>query len=952
MEAYPIAAMAMLGMGAKKGAGKVKDWVKDRNGKNSSESSETGNTSPVLVNSSKGIESNTELSNHLLQEIADNTSENSSSLMKIAKAMIVFKVIKSLLAKQGEFQNGQKKDTSVFRKGSAGFDAADQALQKRSNFISVIAGGMDLKQWKMDSKAYTEDKARAIRMHKDQAKAEGTREKIEESDVSRNRRLKVIADSLGAERTGEYGGGSGGDPSKRMSFEDEEREMAAERAEEAQRMRGGKAGSGYIMGRRRKGSEENLDFVGPHERGSELSDGEVIRQNDRAETYERNIGFMKGDDAANEMGGVSTSDYISKEGAKLDGAEGPSEIKNAIVDGTNAVTGIMGNMLDFSSRTWDLDKRNEKLDKKIHALEKREKYLERTRKLEAGKLGADGSKTAGFGNSDKISELIKRLKEKKEKGGGLLGSMLGGGKKLLGGAGKGLLGAVAALAAGKGLKSAFGAFGAKSGAVDAVKNAKAKGVEKVTKIKDAVKGKVNKVKSKASSIKSAINKNEDVKTIKKGASKKASELKGKASNWWNKGKDSKSNMKSLGGKESKAPWKKLLANDKAQITKNKVSQIGKGMKGWNPLKAFSPKMMKTGPTPAVRQAVERPIGAAKKFGGNLVEKAKGLKGQGIGNVAKGGMQAAKSGIGSVARGAMTVGRAGLAAAPGALSAAGGAIASGASAAAGAAGSAMSGIGALAAANPIGAAVLATAAIGAGGYMLWDTMRGSDEAKEAFDAAEDAGLVDHDVIGNSEILDWEGIKKLSPKALDGLIEYDDWSSEDMDKLKQIKESGEIDDKITKKKQEVKKDERVANRVERKSESVNGRHQMMTDEEGNTSMTKHNFGRAGIKERNAMLATGSRQATRDEVDQLVDDTRDKADDSASELRALEARKIELNKSGDKLKQGQGESGVSGQTNNAPVILSSKGGNTSNNSSVTNNYVSEAGNQRPSGMGQTNW
>jgi hypothetical protein len=129
-------------------------------------------------------------------------------------------------------------------------------------------------------------------------------------------------------------------------------------------------------------------------------------------------------------------------------------------------------------------------------------------------------------------------------------------------------------------------------------------------------------------------------------------------------------------------------------------------------------------------------------------------------------------------------------------------------------------------------------------------------------------------------------------------------------------------------------------------------MMTDEEGNTSMTKHNFGRAGIKERNAMLATGSRQATRDEVDQLVDDTRDKADDSASELRALEARKIELNKSGDKLKQGQGESGVSGQTNNAPVIMSSKGGNTSNNSSVTNNYVSEAGNQRPSGMGQTNW
>jgi hypothetical protein len=298
---------------------------------------------------------------------------------------------------------------------------------------------------------------------------------------------------------------------------------------------------------------------------------------------------------------------------------------------------------------------------------------------------------------------------------------------------------------------------------------------------------------------------------------------------------------------------------------------------------------------------------------------------------------------------MTLGRA-AAAAP----AIGGAVASGATAVAGAAGSAMSGIGALAAANPVGAAVLATAAVGAGAYMLWDTMRGTDEAKEAFDAAEDAGLVDHDVVGDSEVLDWEGIKKLSPKALDGLIEYDDWSSEDMDKLKQIKETGEIDDKITKKKHEAFKDKRVADRVERKSESVTGRHQMMTDEEGNTSMTKHNFGRAGIKERNAMLATGSRQATRDEVDQLVDDTRDKADDSASELKALEARKIELNKSGDKLKQGQGESGVSGQNNNAPInVVNSKGGSTNNtNSNVTNNYQSPQQTQKPHGMGQTNW
>ncbi len=313
-----------------------------------------------------------------------------------------------------------------------------------------------------------------------------------------------------------------------------------------------------------------------------------------------------------------------------------------------------------------------------------------------------------------------------------------------------------------------------------------------------------------------------------------------AGKWWNKGKDSKANMKSLGGKENKASWKKLLKNDKSQMTRTDKSfkAGGKGVKGLNPAKAFTPKMMKTGPSPAVRQAVARPVNAVKSAGSA---------------VAKGGSAVAKG-----------VGMAGRA------------------------------VAGLAMANPVGAAVLGAAALGAGGYMLWDSMRGTDDAKEAFDAAEEAGLVDHDVIGNSEILNWEGIKKLNSKALDGLIEYDDWSSEDMKKLKQIKETGEIDDKITKKKHEAFKDKRVADRVERKSESVTGRHQMMTDEEGNTSMTKHNFGRAGIKERNAMLATGSRQATRDEVDQLVDDTRDKADNSASELKALEARKAELMKS----------------------------------------------------------
>jgi hypothetical protein len=191
--------------------------------------------------------------------------------------------------------------------------------------------------------------------------------------------------------------------------------------------------------------------------------------------------------------------------------------------------------------------------------------------------------------------------------------------------------------------------------------------------------------------------------------------------------------------------------------------------------------------------------------GNKFGKGKGLLGKGKGLLGK-GKGILPKGLGMlkhIPKFGMGMGGMGTALASG-----GSAVASGGSAlatgAAGMASSAMSGIGAFAAANPIGAAVLATAAIGAGAYMLWDSMRGSDEAKEAFDAAEDAGLVDHDVIGDSEILDWEGIKKLSPKAIDGLIEYDDWSNEDMKRLKEIKETGDFDDGSKKKKKKEEKE----------------------------------------------------------------------------------------------------------------------------------------------------
>ena len=72
--------------------------------------------------------------------------------------------------------------------------------------------------------------------------------------------------------------------------------------------------------------------------------------------------------------------------------------------------------------------------------------------------------------------------------------------------------------------------------------------------------------------------------------------------WWNKGR----NMRVPS--ESTASWKDLMADDAKQITRtNKAFKSGAtGIKGWNPIKAFTPEMVRTGPTPAVRQAFERP----------------------------------------------------------------------------------------------------------------------------------------------------------------------------------------------------------------------------------------------------------------------------------------------------------------------------------------------------------
>jgi len=82
------------------------------------------------------------------------------------------------------------------------------------------------------------------------------------------------------------------------------------------------------------------------------------------------------------------------------------------------------------------------------------------------------------------------------------------------------------------------------------------------------------------------------------------------SDWWNLGRNLRVPM------ENTASPIDLLKDDAKQITRgNRAFKSGAtGIKGWRPWKAFSPNMVKTGPTPAVRQAFERPVRAVKGMG--------------------------------------------------------------------------------------------------------------------------------------------------------------------------------------------------------------------------------------------------------------------------------------------------------------------------------------------------
>ena len=79
-----------------------------------------------------------------------------------------------------------------------------------------------------------------------------------------------------------------------------------------------------------------------------------------------------------------------------------------------------------------------------------------------------------------------------------------------------------------------------------------------------------------------------------------------AKNWWNRGRNVRvpnENAARFFGKNG------LMADDVKQLTRtNKAFKSGAtGLRGLNPLKAFTPEMLKTGPTPAVRQFFERPL---------------------------------------------------------------------------------------------------------------------------------------------------------------------------------------------------------------------------------------------------------------------------------------------------------------------------------------------------------
>lgn len=73
--------------------------------------------------------------------------------------------------------------------------------------------------------------------------------------------------------------------------------------------------------------------------------------------------------------------------------------------------------------------------------------------------------------------------------------------------------------------------------------------------------------------------------------------------WWNLGRNIRV------PNENQASWLELLKDDLSQLTHSNYAFENGKTSVWSlrPLHAFSPEMVKTGPTPLVRQVIERPF---------------------------------------------------------------------------------------------------------------------------------------------------------------------------------------------------------------------------------------------------------------------------------------------------------------------------------------------------------
>ena len=83
---------------------------------------------------------------------------------------------------------------------------------------------------------------------------------------------------------------------------------------------------------------------------------------------------------------------------------------------------------------------------------------------------------------------------------------------------------------------------------------------------------------------------------------------------------------------AKYEWANRTLTEKAWKAYQKTGKLPKGLQGWRPLKAFTPKMLATGPTPASGLASALMIGAAigKAMEENLpVSDFKSERGEGL-----------------------------------------------------------------------------------------------------------------------------------------------------------------------------------------------------------------------------------------------------------------------------------------------------------------------------------